>query len=78
MATANAVSRAEGISRADVVPLATRENSESVIRADVSQRTNPPVRLDTGPRAAADADTYTYTYSDTDDERHRVTMAVEA
>ncbi len=118
MATANAVSRAEGISRADVVPLATRENSE--IRADVSQRANPPVRmdtapranlaaradttaranptirtdaapranppppvrLDTGPRAAvkadADADTYTYTYSDTDDERHRVTMAVEA
>jgi glycerophosphoryl diester phosphodiesterase len=130
MATANAVSRAEGISRADVVPLGTRENSESVIRADVSQRVNPAVRADTAPRANpiarsdaatrtnftlrvdttpssspppvrvnaaaranpptvrldtvpragadADSDTYTYTYSDTDDERHRITMAVEA
>jgi glycerophosphoryl diester phosphodiesterase len=126
MATANAVSRDEGISRADVVARATRENSESVIRADVSQRANLPVRTDigsrvnaplgvdigprvkpplvkdtasrvsqpvgadsgarvnsavrtdTGPRVTTDANTYTYTYSDTDDERHRITMAVEA
>jgi glycerophosphoryl diester phosphodiesterase len=80
IATANAVSRAEGISRADVLKRATRENSESVIRSDVRQRANPTVRTGTTPRATADedADTYTYTYSDTDDERHRITMAVEA
>jgi hypothetical protein len=78
MATANAVSRAEGISRAEVTAHAARANSESVIRSEISPRANPPVRRDIAPRVAAAAETYTYTYTEMDDERHRITMAVEA
>ncbi len=49
---------------------AARANEESVIRREISPRANAPVRTDTAPRARIDADT--------DDERHRITMAVEA
>jgi hypothetical protein len=73
MATANAVSRAVGISRAEVIARATQANDETVIRREISPRANPPVRTDSAPRANAVGHT-----ADMDDERHRITMAVEA
>lgn len=74
MATANAVSRADGISRAEVIARATQANEETIVRREISPRATPPVRTDTTPRATI---TETYT-ADMDDERHRITMAVEA
>jgi glycerophosphoryl diester phosphodiesterase len=62
--TANAVSQAQGISRADV-----RTSDDDVIRPAVSPRANPPVRTDTAPPAVT---------NDEDDADHRITMAVEA
>jgi glycerophosphoryl diester phosphodiesterase len=64
--TANAVSRAEGISRADVVSQTeggasprervSQQEEEAVIRRDVSPRAAPPIRSDNTPRAAAAAE----------------------
>jgi glycerophosphoryl diester phosphodiesterase len=70
MATANAVSRSEGISREDVAALAARTNDESATRPEMLPRATAPLRTDTAPRVNSDA----YT----DDERHRITMAAEA
>jgi hypothetical protein len=80
MATANAVSRDHGISRAEVIARATQANDESVIRREISPRANPPVRTDVAPRALVESYSHdeTFTYTAEDDERHRITMAVEA
>jgi glycerophosphoryl diester phosphodiesterase len=48
MVTANAVSRADGISRADVPSF-----DEEAVRHDTSPRASPPVRTDVTPRASA-------------------------
>jgi hypothetical protein len=47
MATANAVSRSEGISRADVN---ARIGADDITRRDVGPRATPPVRTDSVPR----------------------------
>jgi glycerophosphoryl diester phosphodiesterase len=68
--TANAVSRADGITRAEVIARAARANAESVVRREISPRANPPVRSDVSSRVPPVAQT--------EDDRHRITMAVEA
>jgi glycerophosphoryl diester phosphodiesterase len=59
--------------RTDIAPRATPP-----VRTDIAPRANPPLRTDIAPRVTAAAETYTYTYTEMDDERHRITMAVEA
>ena len=56
--TANAVSRADGISRAEVIAHVTQGNEETVVRRDVvSSRANPPIRSDIAPRGTTEAHT---------------------
>jgi hypothetical protein len=63
MATANAVSRSQGISRADV---STRIGVGDITRRDISPRAAPPVRTDTAPRGTDG------------DELHRMSMPLAA
>jgi hypothetical protein len=55
MATANAVSRLQGIIRADV---STRIDVDDITRRDVGPRATPPVRRDTAPRGSTEDETY--------------------
>jgi len=63
MATANAISRSEGISRAEV---SGRITVDDITRRDISPRAAPPVRTDVTPRGLAE------------DETQTITMAAEA
>jgi hypothetical protein len=67
IATANAVFRSEGISRADV---STRIGVDDITRRDISPRAAPPVRTDTAPRGTDEDDVHR--------ETDRVIMAAEA
>jgi hypothetical protein len=64
VATANALSRSQGISRADI---SARITVDDITRRDISPRAAPPVRTDIAPRGAAD-----------NDETQTITMAAEA
>jgi len=55
MATANAVSRSEGISRADVNE---RIRVDDITRRDAGPRATPPVRTDSAPRGNLDDEIY--------------------
>jgi glycerophosphoryl diester phosphodiesterase len=63
VATANAVSRLQGITRADVN---TRIVVDNITRLDIGPRAAPPIRTDVAPRGAVD------------DETQTITMAAEA
>jgi hypothetical protein len=67
VATANAISRSEGIGRADV---STRIGVGDITRRDISPRAAPPVRTDTAPRGTDDDEVHR--------ETDRVIMAAEA
>jgi glycerophosphoryl diester phosphodiesterase len=71
--------------RTDTAPRATpplrtdaAPRANPSLRTDAAPRANPSLRTDIAPRVTAAAETYTYTYTEMDDERHRITMAVEA
>jgi len=71
--TANAVSRIDGISRAEVIAHVTEANEEAVVRREVSSRANPPIRTDAAPRATNEV--YTVEF---DHDSHYLTVAAEA
>ena len=60
MTTANAVSRGQGISRAEVIAHVTQANEETVVRPEISPRASPPVRTDIAPRASAEVYTFEF------------------
>lgn len=71
--TANAVSRDDGISRAEVIAHVTEANESTVVRREVSSRASSPIRTDTAPRASTEV------YSaEFDHESHYLTVAAEA